>query len=390
MSFTSAQAYMREKGMDGWLICDFRGSNSVFAQLLPGRRFTTRRLILWVPAAGEPVLLAHQLDAGQFASAGITIQKYVSWRDLESWLASTLRDKKRIAMEYSPKCGLPVISIVDAGTIELVRTTGVEVVSSADLVQVTVARWSSSAVDQHLLASTQVAEIKDRAFDMIRQSCAAGKPVNELEVQQFILSLFAEAGLETPDPPIVAVNAHSGDPHFEVSIKDPARIRRGDWVLIDLWARRPGDENIFSDITWTGYVGQQVPQEHRRVFDIVRGARDAALDCAVAAWRAGRQVAGWQLDQAAMDRIIAAGFGDYIRHRTGHSLSPGPKVHGMGMNLDNLETRDIRAMLPETGFTIEPGIYLPGFGVRSEINVYVDPKRGPVVTSCLQTEPVLM
>jgi Xaa-Pro aminopeptidase len=211
------------------------------------------------------------------------------------------------------------------------------------------------------------------------------------------MARFATDGLETCDPPIVGVNAHAGDPHFEVSATSPAPIRRGDWVLIDLWARVPDDENIYSDITWVGFCGREVPAKHKRVFETVRAARDAALTRAQQAWKAGERIQGWQLDDAAREVIVGAGFEGAIRHRTGHSLSPGPKVHGVGMNLDNLETHDTREMISGIGFTIEPGIYLPdtaggegGFGVRLEINVFVDPHKGPVVTSCLQDDVVLL
>jgi Xaa-Pro aminopeptidase len=273
--------------------------------------------------------------------------------------------------------------------VELVRSFGAEIVSSANLIQVCVARWSTEAQKGHAEASRKVDAIKDEAFDLIRQRLAAGKTVGEYEVQQHILSRFAAEGLETGEPPIVGVNAHSGDPHFETSQASSVPIRQGDWILIDLWARIPGDENVYSDITWVGFAGQEVPARHREVYETVRAARDASLHAAVEAWRKKETVQGWQLDDAARN-IITAKYAHGLRHRTGHSLSPGPLVHGMGMNLDNLETHDVREMLPGIGFTIEPGIYLPEFGVRSEINVFVDPQKGPVVTSGLQKEILLV
>jgi Xaa-Pro aminopeptidase len=209
-------------------------------------------------------------------------------------------------------------------------------------------------------------------------------------VQLFVLDRFRQEGLETVDPPIVAANAHSGDPHFEVAEQGSSVFRHGDWILIDMWARVPGDVNIFSDITWVGYAGEHVPTKQREVFGAVRAARDASLALAQRAWREGREVQGWELDEAARGAIIEAGYERAIKHRTGHSLSPGAKVHGVGMNLDNLETHDTRTMLARTGFTIEPGIYLPEFGVRLEINVYVDPASGPRVTSVMQHEPELV
>jgi Xaa-Pro aminopeptidase len=381
---------MLEQRIDGWLVYDFRGNNPVLAQLLPGKRWTTRRAALFIPAVGEPVLLFHGIDNEQFKSVDVRGERYLSWRDFREWLAQQLCGCGRVAMEYVPGATLPVASIVDAGTIELVRSFGVEVVSSANLIQVTVARWSPAVREAHARASAEVARIKDAGFALIRERLAGGKPVNEYEVQQFIVQQFAAAGLESSEPPIVAVNAHSGNPHFEVSAQSPAPIKRGDWVLIDLWARMPGNENVFSDITWVGFAGKDIPARHREVFTAVRAARDGVVQRVQQAWAARARIQGWQLDDVARNVIIGAGCEDYIRHRTGHSLSPGPAVHGLGVNLDNLETHDTREVLPEIGFTVEPGIYLPEFGVRLEINMFVDPQRGPTITSCVQDDVVLL
>ncbi len=389
-SFAAAQAHMRAQKIDGWLVYDFRGSNPVLGQLLPGKRWTTRRAVLFVPAEGEPVLLVHGIDQAQFHAVPVRQDVYLTWRDLIGWLANTTAGRARVAMEYSPGGILPVVSMVDAGTVELIRALGVEVVSSANLIQVCVATWLPAARAGHDAASAAVGRIKDDAFALIRERVAAGRSVNEHEVQQHILQSFANAGLETSEPPIVAVNAHSGDPHFEVSAESPAPIRRGDWVLIDLWARRPGDENIYSDITWVAFVGRQVPPKHQEVFSVVRAARDRAFERAVQAWKAGERLQGWQLDDAARQVIIDAGYERHVRHRTGHSLSPGPLVHGLGVNLDNLETHDTRDVLPGLGFTIEPGIYVPEFGVRLEIDVFMDPQRGPTVTSVVQDDVVVL
>lgn len=386
------QAFMLDRRIDGWLVYDFRGSNAVFKRLLPSERdrHTTRRAMLFIPARGEPRLAVSVLDAGQFVGAGVAADAYVGWTELFSWMRARLGGCTRVAMEYSPGGALPLMSIADAGTVELVRSFGVEVCSSADLVQVSVARWGAAAVSEHRRASELVDRIKDEAFGVIGEAIRGGRTIHEHEVAQFIRDRFAAEGLQWPDGPIVAVNEHAGDPHYEPSAARATPIRRGDWILIDLWARVPGDHNIHSDITWTGYAGDRTPPEHRRVFDAVARARDAALDAARHAWREGRAIRGWQLDDAAREVLLAAELGPHIRHRTGHSLSPGAMVHGVGMNLDNLETHDTRVMLPDTGFTIEPGAYLPHFGVRSEINVYVDPKDGPVVTSMIQREPVLV
>ncbi|MEK7756288.1 MAG: Xaa-Pro peptidase family protein [Planctomycetota bacterium] len=390
MEFKAVQQFMGEQKIDGWLVYDFRGNNTILARLLPGKRWTTRRAVLWVPAAGQPTLLAHGIDEHQFDGVSVAREKYLSWNDLHAWLQSKLAGMQRVAMEYAPGATLPVVSIVDAGTVELVRAFGVEVVSSANLIQVCVACFSPEALEAHKITSARVGRIKDDAFKLIRERLAAGQGVTEHDIQQHIVAAFAAGGLEATEPPIVAANAHSGDPHYEPSATSPTPIRRGDWVLIDLWARTPGEQNIYSDITWVGFAGKDVPARHKEVFQVVRAARDRSLERAVQAWKKGERIQGWQLDDAARGVIIDAGYEKYIRHRTGHSLSPGPMVHGIGMNLDNLETHDTREMLPGLGFTIEPGIYLPEFGVRLEINVYVAPKTGPIVTSVLQDEIVLI
>jgi len=388
MNFGAVQGYMREQRVDGWLVYDFRGNNPVFARLLPGQRWTTRRALLFIPAQGEPVLALHGIDARQFAGVPVATHVYLTWRDLIGWLAEIVGRATRIAMEYAPGAVLPAVAIVDAGTVELVRALGAEVVSSANLIQVCAAQWSAEAQANHAWAAKEVDRIKDDAFRFIGARLVSGEPVSEYDVQHHMRQQFAAVGLEWPDGPIVAVNAHSGDPHYEPTAESSALIRAGDWVLIDLWARKPGDENVFADITWVGYVGAEVPARQQQVFEVVRAARDAVLARATTAWQAGERVQGWQLDDAARDVINQAGFGAAIRHRTGHSLSPGPQVHGLGMNLDNLETHDTREMLPGIGFTIEPGIYLPEFGVRLEIDVFVDPHAGPRVTSSIQQEIV--
>ncbi len=391
MQFADVQAYMRDQRIDGWLVYDFRGSNAVLPRLLPpGERHTTRRAFLFIPASGETVILHSPLDDQYFVGLPATCERFGGWQELQSLLRKHLEGRARIAMEYAAGGNLPVVSIVDAGTVEYIRSLGVEVLSSANLIQVCIARWSPDAVAKHAIASKKVAEVKDRAFDLIRQKHAAGAVIHEHEVQQFIVDAFDREPLEYPDPPIVAVNGHAGDPHYAPSAANPTPIKKGDWVLIDLWARVPGDENIYSDITWVGYCGRAVPAKHREVFNAVRAARDAALKRAQDAWARKERICGYQLDDAAREQIVKAGFADYIRHRTGHSLSAGKMVHGIGVNIDNLETHDTRELIPGVGFTIEPGIYMPDLGVRLEINIYVDPQKGPIVTSCFQEEIVLM
>ncbi len=400
MNLADLRTAFQRRQIDGWLIYDFRGSNSVLPLLLPPahgtKRSTTRRIYYFIPARGEPTLVVHALDAAQFESlpAGVHKHVFLSWRDLRAVLEQLLLGHARLAMEYSPGGSLPIVSMVDAGTVELIRSMGVEVVSSADVMQDAVAPWSPAALSTHLEVSKHTVDIARGAFGFIGERLRAKQPVDEYRVQQWIMQRFAALGLETPDGPIVGANAHAGDPHFEVSATNPSPIVPGDWVLIDLWARKPGDENIFSDITWTGYIrrdAQDRPSDrHRAVYHAVAAARDASVKLAQESWKRGAPVQGWQLDDAARDVLIKAGFSEFIRHRTGHSLSPGPRVHGVGMNLDNFETHDTRTMTPGIGFTVEPGLYLPDFGVRSEINVYVDPGIGPIVTGDAQSDIVLV
>ncbi len=395
------QAFMRERRIDAWLIHDFRASNSLLARLLPSppgvHRWTTRRVDFCIRAVGEPVVLTHHIDAAQFVRCGVKHEVYLSWREYQCKLAGLIDGCPRVAMEYSPGGLLPAMSVADAGTVEFVRSLGAEVVSSADLVQVSAAAWSDEALREHLRVSKLVGGIKDEAFGLIRTRLRAKVSIAEHEAAAFIRDRFKAEGLEWLDGPIVAVNGHAGDPHFEPSADRPTSIRMDDWVLIDLWARTPSptQAHIFSDITWVGFAGKSVPARHARAFGAVKAARDAALRLAQQSWKKKQAVQGWQLDDAARNELVAAGYEGAVRHRTGHSLSPGPLVHGLGMNLDNLETRDTRTMLARTGFTIEPGVYMPAkadgaLGVRLEINVYVDPKRGPIVTSGVQEKPVML
>lgn len=430
LDLDTVQAFMRERRVDGWLLHDFRNTNPVFLRLFPHtgstRRHVTRRSFVLIPCSGPATLVCQSLDEGAFAGSPSTARLerrvYTGWKQLHDVLGSLLGPHsaahgpalagsgraRRIAMEYSGEDALPVMSITPAGVVELARALGAEVVSSADLVQVSAARWGAAARANHAKASALVAQIKDETFQFIGRELAAGRTILEFDAAEFVRSRFQACGLEWPDGPIVSVNAHAADPHYEPSTRTPTPIRPGDWVLLDLWARLPGDENIYSDITWTAYAGTRVPPAMRKVFDLVREARDAALRLAQESWKASRAqgksaVQGWQLDQAARDVFDRAGMLAHVKHRTGHSLSAGALVHGIGMNLDNFETRDTREMLPEIGFTIEPGLYLsreaaesafgagtPSFGVRNEINVYVDPREGPVVTSCVQDDIVLL
>jgi Xaa-Pro aminopeptidase len=380
------QEYLCKKEIDAWLVYDFRGSNPVFAQILGQAKHTGRRAYLFIPKQGRPLLLAHFLDKSQFEDLTYEIAIYTSWVALRSALQKCLQGYARVAMEYSPGAALPIMSYVDAGTVELIRSFGVEVVSSANLFQIAVASWTPAALDSQLLVAKEVNAVKDAAFALIQRTAKSSSALTEYAVQNFMMQEFERRHLETPTRPNVSVNANSGNPHYEPSQTKTLPIRQGDWVLIDLWARYPGEQNVFADMTWVGYVGKEVPAQYQKMFDLVKGARDSVLKRLEQAWCTGEILQGWQLDDVARGHITQAGYGKYFIHRTGHNMGPGATLHALGVNLDNYETHDTREILPGLGFSVEPGIYLPEFGVRSEINVFIDPKRGPMVTTPIQEE----
>ena len=371
----SAQRGLHEARLDGWLLYDFQGKNPIFWQLLGVPRHTTRRCYLLIPSDGPARLLAHAIDVTALAPFGIETETYLTWEELRDKLPRFLAGRRRLAMDYSPGAMLPVVSRVDAGTLELVRSFGLEVVSSADLIQAAVARWSPADLTDHLSAAGKLVESLHTAFDYLRAHVDSG--VHEHELSQVLTDAFAERGMCTDDPPIVAVNAHAGDPHYEPSAARPTPIRRGDWLLVDLWARENRPGTVYADSTWVAFVGTSVPGRHQTVFDVVMRARDAAVARIRLAHERGEAVQGWQVDRAARDLIDAAGYGQFFTHRTGHSL--GQQVHGPGVNLDDFETHDTRTLIEGIAVTVEPGIYLPEFGVRSEINVVMT-ANGPRVT----------
>ena len=383
--FAAARAHLSSRGIDGWLLYDYRGLNPIFWETVGPVSNVTRPCWLWIPAEGEPRLLVAYVDQGRFTHLSVETTLYSGREQMLSGLQALLDGAARVAMEYSTAAELPRISRVDAGTVELVRGLGVDVVSSADTVQYAAQRWTADQLASHQAAADALGVIVRQAFDHIGDNIARG--ITELEVAEFISTRFTEEGLVVTDGPVVAVNEHSSDPHFEPTPEATSVIRQGDWVLIDLWSRLPGPDSMFADITWTAFVGEAVPERHRRVFDAVIGARDLALGEIESAFREGRPLQGWELDRAARDFIEEAGFGGYFNHRLGHSL--GREVHGNAVNLDSLETRDTRELTPGIAVTIEPGIYLPDFGVRSEIDVYID-EDGPKVTTPIQREAVLI
>ncbi|OFV87129.1 MAG: hypothetical protein A2V74_11170 [Acidobacteria bacterium RBG_16_70_10] len=373
MDLAAIQKTLDAHDLDGWLLYDFRGSNAI-ARAVIGfdmSQIATRRWFYLVPRSGEPVAILHVIEPHALRGVPGRSVLYRSWRELEAQLKAHLAPLRRVAMEYSPRGAIPYVSRVDAGTIEMVRAAGPEVVSSADLVQIFEARWTPEQKALHDRAARDTLLVKDEAFDLVRGRVRAGKRITESEVQALISERFRARGLFTHHPCIVAVNEHASDPHFETSAgPDDRAIRRGDVVLIDLWAKVAEDPRaVYYDATWMGFCGEEVPPRVREVWEVVKGGRDAAIAFVKDAVAAGRTIHGWEVDDVSRGFIQSRGYGEYFLHRTGHSI--GYEVHGNGVNIDNLETRDQRKIIPGVCFSIEPGVYLPEFGVRSEVDMYV-------------------
>ncbi|HET7294271.1 MAG TPA: Xaa-Pro peptidase family protein [Vicinamibacteria bacterium] len=391
MQLAAIQKALEEQGLDGWLLYDFRGSNPIARSVIgfDASQIGTRRWFYLVPRAGEPVAILHVIEPHATKGAPGRTVLYRSWRELEDLLRRHLEGLKRVAMEYSPGAAIPYVARVDAGTIEMVRAAGPEVVSSADLVQIFEARWTPEQKALHDEAAIGCHKAKDRGFGLIRERLAASRRVTESEVQALIQRSFEEEGLYTHHPCIVAVNDHASDPHFETAAGPNDReIKKGDLVLIDFWAKVANDPRaVYYDATWMGYCGQDVPAKMREVWETVKGARDAAVDFVKTSAAQGRTIHGYEVDDVSRKHIEDRGYGPYFLHRTGHSI--GYEVHGNGVNIDNLETRDQRKIIPGVCFSIEPGVYLPEFGVRSEIDMYVGEGRAEV-TGDIQRELLLL
>ena len=383
-----AQEYMAKSSelpLGGWLIHDYRRSNPIFWQVIgQDVGMTTRPCLLFVPGAGEPRLITHHVDAGKFRDTGIDLVVYRDRGGMVDGLRSSLPSGHRVAMEYSPMGGMPRVSKVDAGTIELVRSLGVDVVSSADLLQYATQRWDEAQLSSHMRSGEKLGRIVLEAFDYAGQNLEQNP--TEYNVAEFIRGRFAEEGLHSTDGPIVATNEHSSDPHYEPPPEGSSVIVEGDWLLIDLWAKEPGDAAVFADITWVAYVGDRLPEKHREVFKVVATARDSAVKYLEGLSRQGLAIQGCLVDKLVRDYITRQGYGEYFTHRLGHSISS--EVHGDAVNLDGFETEDTRNIIPGICFSIEPGIYLPEFGVRSEIDVYMS-EEGPLITTPVQEEVVM-
>lgn len=389
MNLSAIQQALRQRKIDGWLLCDFHNRDHLACRVLglDMTKMTTRRWFYYIPARGEPRKLVHSVEPRKLDALPGKKEVYLAWTQLHASLKKMLGAPKKIAMQYSPKNNVPVVSLVDAGTVELVRSFGHKIVSSADLVQLFEATISEEGYRMHKEAGALVDRIRAEAFDQIRNAIATGSTLTEYELQQFIVRRFKEEGLVAVDPPIVGTNDHPSDPHFECTPENARPFMQGDTVLIDLWAKlnRPGA--IYYDITWVGYIGEQPPPKYQEMFNVVKAARDAAIAIVKDRFAKGKPCYGWEVDDACRNVVKKAGYGKFFVHRTGHSI--GEEVHGNGVNIDNLETKDERQLMPGCCFSIEPGIYLEGeMAVRTEVNMFIRHDGVPEVTGEIQQELV--
>src|SRR5262245_10527063 len=382
------QRALADDRLDGWLLYDFQGSNPIAARLsglTDGKKMTTRRWYYLIPAHGEPRGLVHAIERHNLDGLPGDKQPYAGRDRLEDGLRGLLKGMKRVAMEYSPGNNIPYISRVDAGTIESVRDLGIEVVSSGDLVQRFEALWSAEALASHRAASDALYRVKDQAFGLVRERMAAGLPTTEFDVQRAMIGWMDAEGLTSADTPNVSAQENAGNPHYHPSQEVHRAIRPGEILLLDLWGKLRKSGAVFADITWVGFTGATVPEEYARAFAAARDGRDAAIELVQSSARAGRELRGYQVDRTCRTVVERAGYGAEFIHRTGHSL--GETVHGNGVHLDDYETHDDRRLIPGTGFTIEPGVYTSRFGVRTEINMFMD-ERDAYVTGPCQKEIV--
>ena len=386
VNITEIQKDLRGAKLDGWLFYDFRARDPIAHRLLhlpDGMR--TRRWYYFVPAKGTPRKLVHKIETGALATLPGSTSYYSGHQELQTNLKKLLSGAKKIAMQYSPLNQIPYVAMVDAGTIEQVRKCGTKIFSSADLVQKYEACWTPEQLASHKKAGTAIDRIIADAFALAAKSVREKKTLTEYDLQQFIRQEFAKEGIVADDGPDVAVNAHASDPHYAPTPENSAPIREGDFLLLDVWGKTKDPHSVFYDISWVGYLGAKVPEKIAKVFAAVRDARDKAVDLIRTRIASGKPLQGWEVDKIARDHIEKSGFGKYFIHRTGHNI--GETIHGNGANMDGLETHDVRQLIPRTCTSVEPGIYLKDFGIRSEVNMMTGDREAKV-TGRLQTELV--
>ena len=373
---SSIQSAIRDARLGGWLLYDLHARNDVTASLV-GMGDLSRRFFVHIPAEGEPVAIIHGIEQAPWDAWPWRKRVYVSWNELSEALAETLRGAGTVAMEYSEMCAVPAVDLVPAGIVELVRATGASVVSSGNLITRFYAVWSSAQLHSHRTASAVLAQVAQATFHRIAQEVQQGREVTEVQARNWVLADLADHGFGTGADTIVATGRNAADPHYAPQGQG-ASFRRGDVILLDLWSKE-SEETVYADQTWMAYLGGTVPERAASLFTVIRDARDAAVEFVSDRWQAGETIRGGEVDDVARKVVRDAGFGEYFIHRTGHSIDRS--THGMGPNIDNYETHETRLIIPGVGFSIEPGIYIPGeIGLRTEINMYVGDD-GPEVTT---------
>lgn len=388
MNLDAIQSALRSAGLDGWLFFDHHERDPLAYRVLGLKGgHVTRRWYYWIPANGVPRGLVHRIESGSLDGLPGDKVAYSTWREQREGVRAMLDGARRVAMQYSPLCAIPYVANVDAGTIDLVRSFGAEVVSSAELIQLFEARWTPAMLEMHLEAGRKTDQVRREAFELVRTTHAKNGVITEYAVQQFVLRRFAEAGLVTNHPPIVGANANASNPHYCPTEAACSEIRRGDLLLLDLWSKLNHPDAVYYDVTWMAFCGGEPSGAMREAFAVVRDARDAGTRFVSEAVAAGRVIKGFEVDDAVRGHIEGRGYGQYFNHRTGHSI--GRETHGNGANMDNFESHDERTVIPWTCFSIEPGLYQPAFGVRTEINVFVGDKAAQV-TGEIQRELVLL
>ncbi len=388
MDLAAIQSALRARNISAWLFYDHHHRDPIAYRVLglPEKLMVTRRWFYLIPATGEPQKLVHKIEAGHLDSLPGKKQTYSAWQELFENLKQMLSAHRDVAMQYSPNNGVFTISLVDAGTADLIRGLGKNILSSGDLVALFEATWSDAQIQSHFAARDSIDTITAAAFQEIGRRIRSGG-TNEFEIQQWIMEAFSRENLVTSDAPVVAVNRNSGNPHYGPDAANSAPIREGDFVLLDIWAKKNTPNAVYYDITWTGFVGPTPTARMREIFDVVRTGRDAGIKFVQDSIAAGKPICGFQVDDPVRETIAKAGYGDKFVHRTGHSI--GTEVHANGANMDNLEVHDERRILPNSCFSIEPGVYLEDFGVRNEVNMLVR-SGGAEVTGRMQTELVII
>ena len=390
LNIAAIQKILNDRNLDGWLLFDFRASNDLALEILGIKKEShlTRRFFYFIPRNGTPSKIVNAIEEHNLAHLPGEKLSYSSHDSLREQLGKALSGSKTIAMEYSPMNAIPYLSKVDAGTLELIKTFGVEIVSSADLITQFTALWSHEQYVENIPVAKALVGIASNVFKFIRNSILARETLTEYSVQQFIMDEFQKGNLITDFPPIVGVNENSANPHYAPDENTFKQIRENDFVLIDLWAKTPDDSSVWSDITWVGFVGKDIPVKYIKIWEIVKNARDAAFNFVEERFKTNQPVFGFEVDNASRRVIENAGYGKYFIHRTGHSITT--TLHGSGPHMDNYETKDERRLLPSTSFSIEPGIYLTGdFGIRSEIDVFIHPDGKVEQTSGIKQEEIV-